>query len=120
MQIEDRIERWRGENSQRETEDYVVLLCDAEEEIRRLRGTEGELLGQVVTFDKPAKIQVIISTHPDAPEGAKSFAIVEHSFVNAYDVRLDAKGKKIRLVLDLEQVETSNSPETDLMFTRNP
>lgn len=37
MRIENRIKRWRDEDPADETEHHVELLCDAEEEIRRLR-----------------------------------------------------------------------------------
>ena len=37
MLAEDRIKRWREEDSGEETEGFTELLCDAEDELRRLR-----------------------------------------------------------------------------------
>lgn len=37
MNIEDRIKRWREEKPGKESEGPIDLLCDAEEELRRLR-----------------------------------------------------------------------------------
>lgn len=37
MTVEDRIQRWREEPRGEETEGEVDLLCEAEEELRRLR-----------------------------------------------------------------------------------
>lgn len=43
MNPENRISRWRDELPGEESEDYIELLCDAEEELRRLR-QENEML----------------------------------------------------------------------------
>jgi hypothetical protein len=41
LPVEDRIKRWRKEDSGDETEGHVELLCDAEEELGRLRNVSG-------------------------------------------------------------------------------
>ena len=46
MNVEDRIARWRGEESGPETDGPIDLLCDAEEELRALRAATGRVENQ--------------------------------------------------------------------------
>jgi hypothetical protein len=96
MMIEDRIKKWR------EDEDCgmggaIELICEAEEELRRLRGN---LIGQKLSFDGQARVQVEVT----GPEGDLAFSLLDTPNVNAYDIRLDREAKKIILTLDLEEV----------------
>jgi len=57
---------------------------------------------QKMGFKEPAQVKVQVTT------AGQSFQLLEHNFVNAYEVELDPEGKKIRLTLDLEQVDAFN------------
>jgi hypothetical protein len=48
MLIEDRIARWRNQESGKEEEGFVELLCDAEEELREMRKDQKEILRLLV------------------------------------------------------------------------
>jgi len=48
--IEDQILEWRGQEIGKETYEYTVLLCDAEEELRSLRS-------QVIDMQRPADFE---------------------------------------------------------------
>ena len=110
MKIEERIALWRGEESGKEVEMVVPLLCDAEEELIRLRAENVNLKGganrllQEITFDNPSAVKVVATV-----EG-ETFLVVDHNFVNSYEVSLDEKGKQIFLRLDLNQLDAGPPP----------
>ena len=66
MKIEERIGHWRKAEPGKENEGYIELLCDAEEELNKLRSQIEELSNSKTVSDLREELEFLEQEHTEA------------------------------------------------------